>query len=94
VLDAQERARDLVRRHRDKLDMMAARLLAAEVAEEEEIQRLWGPKVVRPGTIESPGHAEAPPESPNRPSAANERASWVPQAVAGHAPGENPGEHE
>ena len=94
VLDAQERARELVRRHRDKLDMVAARLLTAEVVEEEEIQRLWGPKVVRPGTIDSRGHAEAPPESPNRPSAANERASWVPQAVAGHAPGENPGEHE
>ncbi len=94
VLDAQERARELVRRHRDKLDMMAARLLTAEVAEEEEIQRLWGPKVVRPGTIDSRGHAEAPPESPNRPSAAHERASWVPQAVAGRAPGENPGEHE
>ncbi len=93
VLDAQERARELVRHHRDKLDMMAARLLTAEVVEEEEIQRLWGPKVVRPGTIESRGHAEAPPESPNRPSAAHERASWVPQAVAGIAP-DKPGEHE
>jgi cell division protease FtsH len=83
VLEAQERARELVRRHREKLDMMAARLLTAEVVEEEEIQRLWGPKVVRPGTIESRGHAEAPPESPNRPSA-HERSAWtVPQAVAG-----------
>jgi cell division protease FtsH len=84
VLEAQERARDLVRQNRDKLDMMAARLLTAEVVEEEEIQRLWGPKVVRPGTIESRGHAEAPPESPNRPGAvAHERSAWtVPQAVA------------
>jgi cell division protease FtsH len=88
VLEAQERARELVRHHRDKLDMMAARLLTAEVVEEEEIQRLWGPKIVRPGTIESRGHAEAPPESPNRPAAAHEgRAAWtVPQAVAGTSP--------
>jgi cell division protease FtsH len=83
VIDALERARDVVRRHRDKLDMMAARLLSAEVVEEEEIQRLWGPKVVRPGTIESRGHAEAPPEAPNRPAGAHDHERWtVPQAVA------------
>jgi cell division protease FtsH len=83
VLEAQERARDLVRQNRDKLDMMAARLLTAEVVEEEEIQRLWGPKVVRPGTIDGRGHEEAPPETPNRPNA-HERSAWtVPQAVAG-----------
>ena len=35
--------------HREKLDAMAARLLAAEVVEEEEIARLWGPKVDAPG---------------------------------------------
>jgi cell division protease FtsH len=84
VLEAQERARDLVRHHREKLDMMAARLLTAEVVEEEEIQRLWGPKVVRPGTIDSRGHTEAPPDEPNRPTAGHERSAWtVPQAVAG-----------
>jgi len=91
VLEAQERARDLVRRHRDKLDSMAARLLAVEVIEEEDIARLWGPKVTRPGTIESRGHTEAPPENPNRPVAVAEggRAIWsTPQAVAGTADGE------
>ncbi|HEX9308569.1 MAG TPA: ATP-dependent zinc metalloprotease FtsH [Anaeromyxobacter sp.] len=87
VLEAQDRARDLVRQHREKLGMMAARLLTAEVVEEEEIQRLWGPKVVRPGTIDSRGHAEAPPDNPNHPAAAHERASWVqPEAVAGTLP--------
>jgi len=44
VQEAQERAREVLRQHRDKLDAMAARLLAAEVVEEEEIERLWGPK--------------------------------------------------
>ncbi len=85
VIEAQERARELVRQHREKLDAMAARLLTAEVVEEEAIERLWGPKVTRPGTIYSRGHAEAPPESPNRPVAAGEgRTAWtVPQAVAG-----------
>jgi cell division protease FtsH len=91
VLEAQERAREIMRQHRDKLDMMAARLLTAEVVEEEEITRLWGPKVTRPDTIESRGHAEAPPENPNRPAAGGEgRPVWtVPQAVARTGDGES-----
>jgi cell division protease FtsH len=85
VLEAQDRAREIVRQHRDKLDAMAARLLTSEVVEEEEIQRLWGLKVTRPGTIDGRGHAEAPPENPNLPVAAGEgRPAWtIPQAVAG-----------
>ena len=85
VLEAQERARELVRVYRDKLDAVAARLLATEVIEEEEIARLWGPKVTRPGTIEGRGHAEAPPENPNRPVAVSEGRAWTapPRAVAG-----------
>jgi cell division protease FtsH len=88
VVEAQRRARELVREHREKLDAMAARLLTAEVVEEEEMQRLWGPKVVRPGTIESRGRTEAPPEVPNRPTAAHEaRTTWTgPEAVAGTRP--------
>jgi cell division protease FtsH len=79
-----------MRAHRDKLDMMAARLLTAEVVEEEEITRLWGPKVTRPGTIDGRGHEEAPPESPNLPAASGaERQVWrVPQAVADAHDGE------
>ena len=81
VVEAQERARELVRRHRDKLDAIAARLLTTEVIEEEEITRLWGPKASRPGTVEGPGHTESPPESPNRPVAVSERRAFViPQA--------------
>ncbi len=86
VVEAQDRARDLVRHHRDKLEALAARLLAVEVVEEEEIVRLWGPKAERPG-FESRGHSEAPPESPNRPAAAEDgRRAWVPQAVATNLP--------
>ena len=65
---------------------MAARLLTAEVVEEEEMTRLWGPKVSRPGTIHGPGHTEAPPDHPTRPVAMAEehRDGWAaPQAVAG-----------
>ncbi len=81
VVEAQERARELVRRHRDKLDAIAARLLTTEVIEEEEITRLWGPKASRPGTVEGPGHTESPPENPNRPVAVSERRAFViPQA--------------
>jgi cell division protease FtsH len=84
VEEAQERAREIIRQHRDKLDAMAARLLTTEVIEEEEISRLWGPKVTRPGTIEGRGHEEAPPENPNRPVAVSEgHAAWsLPKAVA------------
>jgi cell division protease FtsH len=91
VLEAQERAREIVHGQRDKLDMMAARLLTAEVVEEEEMTRLWGPKVTRPGSIESRGHTEAPPENPNRPAASDGLQSWgIPQATAGTADGEEP----
>jgi cell division protease FtsH len=86
VTEAQERARDVLRRNRDKLHALAARLLAAEVVEEEEILRLWGPKVERPGGVEGPGHTEAPPESPTRPlSAEGAPAAWpaTPRTAAG-----------
>ena len=85
VVEAMERARAIVRQHRDKLESCAARLLTAEVIEEDDIARLWGPKVTRPGTIESRGHTEAPPENPNRPAAVEGgHATWsVPQAAAG-----------
>jgi len=90
VLDAHARARELVHTYREKLDAVAARLLATEVIEEEEITRLWGPKVTRPGTIEGPGHAAAPPENPNRPIAMSDgRPAWearAPSAAASTAP--------
>jgi cell division protease FtsH len=87
VLEAQDRARELVRTFREKLDAVAARLLATEVIEEEEITRLWGPKVTRPGTIDGPGHASAPPENPNRPIAMSDgRPAWeTPSAATGAA---------
>jgi cell division protease FtsH len=62
ILEAQERARELVRRHRDKLGAVAARLLTTEVIEEEELTRLWGPKASRPGAVvEGRPGAEAEP---------------------------------
>ena len=87
MLEAQERARDVVRHHRDKLDAMAARLLTAEVVEEEEMTRLWGPKVSRPGTIREPrphrGAARTTRPS-GRDGGGAPRRLGPPQAVAGH----------
>ena len=85
VLEAQERAREVLRQHRDKLDAMAARLLMTEVIEEEEIERLWGPKAQRAGgpIHTGPGRQEAPPENPNRPVAVSESAWPGPRAAAG-----------
>jgi cell division protease FtsH len=94
VVEAQERAREIVHANRDKLDALAARLLMTEVIEEEDIERLWGPKVVRPGTIEGRGHTEAPPENPNRP-AGGERSAWtVPQAATAADPSAGSGGEE
>ncbi len=90
VVEAQERAREILRQNREKLDMLAARLLTVEVVEEEEIGRIWGPKVTKPGTIEGRGHTQSPPDNPNRPAVPSEgRDTWtVPQAVAGESSGE------
>ena len=93
VAEAQGRARDVLRRHRDKLDALAARLLAAEVVEEEEIVRLWGPKAERPGGLDSRGHEEAPPEHPSRPVSAAGGASHACAPGASTAAGTADGEH-
>ena len=45
VQEGLETARRVVRTHRDKLEELAARLLQQEVVEEEEIERILGPKV-------------------------------------------------
>ncbi|HZZ84477.1 MAG TPA: ATP-dependent zinc metalloprotease FtsH [Anaeromyxobacteraceae bacterium] len=94
VLEAQERARDIVRIHRDKLDAMAARLLTAEVIEEEQIIRIWGPKAERPGGIEGHGHTEAPPENPSRPVAVGRPLAATPTAVAPVAGPGTPGSED
>jgi len=85
VLEAHERASEVLRKHKDKLHALAARLLTAEVVEEEELVRLWGPKVERVGGLGGRGHEEAPHERPNHPLSAEGAPSsaWVqPGAVA------------
>jgi cell division protease FtsH len=44
TFEALERAREVLRHHRDKVESLAARLLATEVIEEEELRQLLGPK--------------------------------------------------
>ena len=92
VLEAQQRAREVLRHNRDKLDMLAARLLSVEVVEEEEMVRLWGPKVERTGGLEGRGHTEAPPEHPSRPLSAQgaSRAWSVPRDATRTADGPDP----
>ena len=84
VLEAQERARQVLRHHRDKLHALAARLLAIEVVEEEEMVRLWGPKAERPGGLEGRGHVEAPPDPMDRPLPAERASHAGPAAIALH----------
>jgi cell division protease FtsH len=83
VVEAQERARELIRRYREKLESAAARLLATEVIEEDELTRLWGPKAERPGGLEGRGRVEAPPEPPGAPAATGDGGrSWPVREVA------------
>lgn len=46
VGEALERARMVLREHRDRVQAVAARLLSAEVVDEDELERLLGPKVL------------------------------------------------
>ena len=46
VGEALERARQVLREHKDRVQAVAARLLSVEVVDEEELTRLLGPKVV------------------------------------------------
>jgi len=48
VQQALETARSVLREYKDKVDAVAARLLASEVVEEEELRHLLGPKVTAP----------------------------------------------
>ncbi|HYX93015.1 MAG TPA: ATP-dependent zinc metalloprotease FtsH [Myxococcaceae bacterium] len=66
--DALERARAILREQKDKVQALAARLLAQEVVEEEEIRRILGPKVSRPeGPLHDRGTTIAPHPTPNTP---------------------------
>ena len=53
VTEALERARDILRNHRDMVEAVAARLRAVEVVENQELQRILGPKA-------SPSKASTP----------------------------------
>ncbi len=58
VNEALERARATLREHRDQVEAVAARSLATEVIEEEELRRILGPKVAAPAGLLTP-HASA-----------------------------------
>jgi cell division protease FtsH len=49
--EALQRAREILLRHRDQMEALAARLLAAEVVEEEDLRSLLGPKVSAPPAL-------------------------------------------
>src|SRR5439155_3936110 len=60
--EALDRAREVLRTNREKVEAVAARLLANELVEEEELKRLLGPKVTASVPLLSHHHqdAEAP----------------------------------
>ena len=84
VLEAERRAREVLRGHLDKLHALAARLLSAEVVEEEELLRLLGPKAARAAVFGTLGGSD-PAERPSVPAATASAGStgWPePRAVA------------
>ncbi len=66
-----ETARSVLREYKDKVDAVAARLLASEVVEEEELRHLLGPKAAVPS--HHPGNGEEEPSYSEQPGAQNGR---------------------
>jgi len=56
VTEALERAREILRGNRDKVEALAARLRAAEVVEHEELRRILGPKATPENVAAAPTH--------------------------------------
>jgi cell division protease FtsH len=64
VSEALDNARAIIRQHREKVEALAARLLATEVVESEELQSLLGPKVTREGEVSERQADGNPPGTP------------------------------
>ncbi|HXN41735.1 MAG TPA: cell division protein FtsH, partial [Myxococcaceae bacterium] len=71
VQQALETARSVLREYKDKVDAVAARLLASEVVEEEELRHLLGPKATVPRP--HPTNGEEEPSYSEPPGAQNGR---------------------
>jgi cell division protease FtsH len=71
VQQALETARSVLREYKDKVDAVAARLLASEVVEEEELRHLLGPKAT--GPRHHPANGEEEPSYSEPPGAQNGR---------------------
>ena len=71
VQQALETARSVLREYKDKVDAVAARLLASEVVEEEELRHLLGPKATVPR--HHPANGEEEPSYSEPPGAQNGR---------------------
>ncbi len=72
---ALDRARSVLREHRDRVEALAARLLASEVVEEEELRNLLGAKVTAPAALLSnhPSQSGEPGAHPEAPAPQNGR---------------------
>jgi cell division protease FtsH len=77
LAEALDRARAVLRENRDKVEALAARLLATEVVEEEDLRAILGPKVRPPAGVLGPGpHAHPPLEGAPRAADAESGARW------------------
>jgi cell division protease FtsH len=61
VQEGLDTARALIRKHREQLEIVAARLLQQEVVEEEELTRILGPKAGRDDRPPGRGEVVSPP---------------------------------
>jgi cell division protease FtsH len=77
VNEALERARAVLHEHRDRVEALAARLLATEVIEENELAKLLGPKVTVPTALLTSPAANHPPESEEPKDESPARGSWA-----------------
>jgi cell division protease FtsH len=81
VTQALERARKVLRENREKVEAIAARLLATEVIEEEEITRLIGAKITAPThLLNGHDHGNAAEEEEDAPEAHENPLARAPHA--------------
>ena len=89
--EAHERCRKVISAHRDKLDVLAARLVEVETVEGEELLRLLGPAENRPDPAEV-AHGSTPPPSAARPEEPEEAPQGRPGLAWGQQNAARPGE--
>ena len=86
--EAHQRCRTVLAAHRDKLEILAARLIEVETVEGEELLRILGPAENRPAPSDISNSSAPPPPATPLPAAGREEEPETPQGRPGLAWGQ------